>query len=114
LSKRADGWDVVDIHTPMRAALDEGRSRDPKFMFAKDGVHPGREGHWLMAREILEQFFGANLNGVASAEDLFATNSSEQRKLVTQRMKTNFNIWMTRIGHQRPGVAGGPSAKPGL
>lgn len=114
LSKRADGWDVVDIHTPMRVALAEGRAKDPKFMFAKDGVHPGREGHWLMACEILEQFFGAKLEGVASAEDLCPTNGVELRKLVTQRMKIKFDAWMTRIGHQRPGVAGGPGAKPGL
>src|ERR1700733_7090849 len=41
LSKRADGWDVVDIHPPMRRALDEGRAKNPAFQFAADGVHPG-------------------------------------------------------------------------
>jgi hypothetical protein len=25
-----------------------------------------------------------------------------------------FDAWMTQIGHQRPSVAGGPGAKPGL
>ena len=44
LSKRADGWDVVDLHIPMRAALDAGRALDPTFEFAKDGVHPGPQG----------------------------------------------------------------------
>ena len=114
LSKRADGWDVVDIHTPMRAALDAGRAKNPAFQFAKDGIHPGREGHWLMAREILTQFFGAKLDGVASAEDLFCANGAEIRKLVHERMVLLFNAWMTQVGHKRPGVAGGPGAKPGL
>jgi lysophospholipase L1-like esterase len=114
LSKRADGWDVVDIHTPMRQTLDAGRAKNPAFLFAKDGVHPGREGHWLMAREILTQFFGAKLDGVASAEDLFPAHGAEIRKLVHERMVLLFNAWMTQIGHKRPGVAGAPGAKPGL
>jgi lysophospholipase L1-like esterase len=113
LSKRAEGWDAVDIHTPMRRALDEGRAKNPAFRFADDGVHPGREGHWLMAREILTQFFGAKLDGVGCADDLFPAHGSEIRKLVHERMVLMFDAWMTQIGHQRPGVAGGPGAKPG-
>ena len=113
LSTRAEGWDVVDIHTPMRRALDEGRAKNPAFKFADDGVHPGREGHWLMAREILTQFFGAKLEGVASAEDLFPAHGSEIRKLVHERMDLLFDAWMTQIGHKRPGVPGGPGVKPG-
>jgi lysophospholipase L1-like esterase len=114
LSKRADGWDVVDIHTPMRAALDAGRAKNPAFQFAKDGIHPAREGHWLMAHEILTQFFSAKLDGVASAEDLFPAHGAEIRKLAHARMILLFNAWMTQTGHKRPGVAGGPGAKPGL
>jgi lysophospholipase L1-like esterase len=114
LSKRADGWDVVDIHTPMRASLDAGRAENPAFQFAKDGIHPNREGHWLMAREILTQFFGAKLDGVASAEDLFPAHGAEIRKLVHTRMILLFDAWMTQVGHNRPGVVGGPGAKPGL
>ncbi len=114
LSKRADGWEVVDLHTPMRQALDAQRAKNPAFEFAKDGTHPGREGHWLMAREILTETFGANLAGVSSADDLFPAQGTAVRKLVHERMVLLFNAWMTSIGHQRPGVAGGPKAKPGL
>ncbi len=114
LSKRADGWEVVDIHTPMRRALDEGRAKNPAFMFAKDGVHPDREGHWLMAREIIKQYFGLDVDGLASAEELFPAHGTEIRRLVNDRMKLLFDAWMTKIGHTRPGVAGGPGAKPGL
>jgi lysophospholipase L1-like esterase len=113
LAKRADGWDVVDIHTPMRQALDQGRAKNPAFQFAADGVHPGREGHWLMARAILTQFFGANLDGVTSAEEFFPANGKEIRQLVQERMGMLFDAWMTQIPHQRPGVPGGPGAKPG-
>lgn len=114
LSKRADGWDVVDIHTPMRQALDARRANNPKFQFANDGVHPDKAGHWLMAREILTQTFGAKLDGVANAEALFPARGREIRKLVHERMRVLFKSWMTQIGHKRRGVAGAPGAEPGL
>jgi lysophospholipase L1-like esterase len=113
LDKRAEGWDVVDIHTPMRAALEAGRAKDPAFLLARDGVHPGPEGHWIMAREILTQCFGAKLDGVDKAEALFARNGDEIRKLITARRGILFSAYMTKIGHQRPGVPGHPKAKPG-
>src|ERR1700722_1119173 len=113
LSKRGKGWDVVDIHTPMRRALDEGRAKNPAFKFAGDGVHPGREGHWVMAREILAQFFGADVDGAKCGEDFFPARGSEIRKLIHERMDVLFSAWMTQIPHKRPGVPGGPGAKPG-
>jgi len=114
LSQRADGWDVVDIHTPMRRALDEGRAKNPAFMYAKDGVHPDRAGHWLMACEIIKQYFGSKVNRLASAQDFFPAHGAEIRNLVHGRMLLLYDAWMTKIGHTRPGVAGGPGAKPGL
>lgn len=113
LTKKADGWDIVDIHTPMRKELDAEREKNPAFKFAGDGVHPGREGHWLMAREILTQFLGAKLDGVKSAEQIFAANGNEIRKLVNDRRGILFSAYMTKTGHTRPGVPGGPGAKPG-
>ena len=112
LSKRADGWDVIDIHGPMRKALGEGRAKDPNFAFANDGVHPGREGHWLMATSILTQVFGADIAGATSAEQLFMANGKEIRELVNARMKKLFSAWMRKTGHTRPGVPGGPGTKP--
>lgn len=113
LSKRADGWDVVDIHGPMRKALDDRRAKDPGFAFADDGVHPGREGHWLMAASILKQFPGADVDGISSAEQLFKANGRELRALVHRRMSARSAAWLTKTGHTRPGVPGGPDAAPG-
>jgi len=114
LAQRTNGWSVVDLHTPMRHALEAGRAHDPAFQLAKDGTHPGREGHWLMAREILTQAFGAKLGGMAAAESLFPAHGAEIRGLIHDRMEVLFAAWMTQIGHKRPGVPGGPGAKPGL
>ena len=113
LSKRADGWDVVDIHGPMRQVLDEQRAKDPKFRFAGDGVHPNRSGHWLMASAILTQFLGAKLDGVSSAEQLLGPDGKAVQDLVRKRMGVRFDAWMTKIGHTRPGVPGFPGVNPG-
>ncbi len=114
LAQRQNGWDVVDIHGPMRKALDDGRRQDPAFKFADDGVHPGRAGHWLIANAILTQFLNAQLGGISSAEDLFKTNGTEIRSLVNARMRTLFEAWMSKVGHTRPEVPGGPGMPPGI
>jgi lysophospholipase L1-like esterase len=113
ISMKGKGWNIVDIHTPMRKALDAARAKKPDFCFTKDGVHPGREGHWLMASSVLEQYFGAKLDGLTGAEQFFPSQGAEIRKLVAQRQKIRFDAWMTKIGHERPGVPGGPKSKPG-
>lgn len=115
ISRKSDGWAVVDIHGPMEKALKESRKKNPAFKFANDGVHPGREGHWIMAKEILSQFLGAEIKA-GSAEQLFgvAQKGKDVRKLVNERMQLMHSAWMTKIGHKRPGVPGGPGAKPGL
>lgn len=113
LERRKAGWNIVDIHTPMRSALEKRRAAQPEFVFANDGVHPGREGHWLMAQCILKDAFGANVESVKSAEELFPANGAEIRGLVVERMRLLTSAWMTQIGHKRPGVPGGPGVKPG-
>ena len=113
LSMRAKGWEVVDIHGPMRRALDAARKTNPSFRFQPDGIHPDLAGHWLMAREILSQLFGAELGGVSSSTELFKTNGSQIRELVQSRQKILFSSLMAQIGHARPGVPGGPGSRPG-
>ncbi len=108
LSKRKDGWDVVDFHTPMRKALDDGRTANPAFALAADGTHPGREGHWIMAKQLLQRFFHAETITAATAEDLFPRHGKEIRGVVRELTDLRFRHWMSRIGHNRPGVPGGP------
>jgi lysophospholipase L1-like esterase len=113
MARKADGWDVVDIHYPMRKELDERRKKNPAFAFAGDGVHPNREGHWVMAREILIQFFGAKLDGKTSAEQLFPAKGDELRKLLASRRSILSAAWLSKTRHQRPGVPGGPGKAKG-
>ena len=114
LQKKEEGWLVVDIHGPMRKALDQGRAENPNFAFAPDGVHPSREGHWVMAKQILEQIFGADTSAFLSAEQILPANGDKVRPLVLERLNLLSNAWMTQIGHTRPFLAGGPNSQPGL
>lgn len=113
LSMRADGWDVVDIHGPMRRDLDAARKTNSTFRFQPDGIHPDRAGHWVMAREILTQFFGADLGGISSSPQFFEKNGTQIRELVNRRRGILFSSLMTQIGHTRPQVVGGPGVPPG-
>lgn len=113
LAKRSAGWSVADIYEPMTQALDAGRRLDPNFKFANDGVHPGREGHWLMAQQVIAEVAGLRYEGVPAVEELFPKNGEAIRKLVRSRTSLLHAAWMTETGHTRPGVAGGPKAKPG-
>ncbi len=96
LAQRSQGWEVIDIHGPMNAALKAGREKDPGFKFAGDGVHANSEGHQLMAAQILQAW---KLEVTAPPAEIL--------KLVTQRQKLLKDAWLTETGHQRPGMAKG-------
>jgi lysophospholipase L1-like esterase len=113
LSKRTEGWDVVDIHGPMRRVLKDARQTNPAFRLQPDGVHPDRTGHWVMAREILAQFFCASLGGIFSSPEFFEKNGVAIRELAERRREILFSFLMTQIGHSRPHVTGGPGVPPG-
>jgi lysophospholipase L1-like esterase len=111
LGQKSDGWDVVDAHGPMNRLLATGRSADPQFKLAADGVHIGAAGHWLMAQQILLHW-GASpeVAKAPSAEAWFAAqpHGPDVLKLVGQRQRLLKNAWLTATGHERPGM------KPGL
>ncbi len=106
ISQKSKGWKVIDIHAPMEAFIAEHLKEDPKFMLAKDGVHPGEEGHWLMAQQILKSW------GVKSDYTLADFTSPTGKlfamhQLESKRLKVLSNSYLTAAGHKRPGVAPG-------
>lgn len=96
-------WEVADIHFPMKHYLEEKRKTDPSFKLANDGVHPGDEGHWLMAQAVLSSL-GEN---VANAPDVHTTllvnpRGEEIMSLVSQRQAIMKDAWLGATGHKRP------------
>ena len=111
LSRKADGWDVVDIHGPMKRYLAEQRARDPKFRLASDGVHIDAVGHGIIAGLIL-QHWGEPPTGENRTIDPRQLIDADPRgkdilSLVQKKQRVLKDSWLTAIGHKRPGMAMG-------
>ncbi len=105
LSKRADGWAVIDVHGPMKVALAARRKENPEATFTPDCIHPNDEGHWAICRAVI-----AGLGDEAGATDphLEATLAPFLPQ-VTQRMKLLSDAYREAAGHARPGTPEGLS-----
>ena len=88
------GLTVIDLHTAMRKARDARTE-----VFSRDRVHPGDDGHLLMARTILA---GAGVTTLditakeAMADPLF--------KAVDQLRKFRASKWLAYVGYSRERV----------
>ena len=111
VERRSDGWDVVDIHTPLLKYLNEARSRDPKFRLAGDGVHLDPKGHWLIARELLKHWrvLEPKDESADTADTVFASIPQGEKilSLVERRQRVLKDAWLTATGHKRPGMTKG-------
>lgn len=107
LSKRQQGWRVIDLHGPMKDFLSVERQNNPLFTLSGDGVHPNDQGHWIMARAILAALGADQALTSAPAPDAFTTNNVTLRavwELVQKRQVIQKDAWLTAVGHQRPGM----------
>lgn len=93
------GVEVIDLHTTMRKARD-ARSE----IFSKDRIHPGDDGHLLMARTLL-----AGL-GLVTPEMSVATIKADPLFIQADNLrKLRAGRWMNHIGYTRERVvAPGP------
>lgn len=109
IGQRAAGWNVIDLHAPMKRVLEERRATDPKFFLAGDGVHVGEPGHWIMARQILLHFGAKDLTDITSAADMARAHPKgvEILKLVQQKQRMLKDAWLNDTGHKRPGMSKG-------
>ena len=102
-------WEVIDIHFPMKAYLEDQRKVEPEFYLAKDGVHPNSTGHWLMAKPILEFLGLGEMASKATFEEAindYATGL-EVYILISQKQKILRDAYLSATGHLRPGIAEG-------
>jgi lysophospholipase L1-like esterase len=112
LAQKANGWDVVDVHGPMKKLLDERRTRNPEFRLAGDGVHIDANGHWIMAHEVL-MHWGVPADDISSprgSKGVFKRDLLEGEQvleLVGKKQSILKAAWITETGHKRPGIAKG-------
>jgi lysophospholipase L1-like esterase len=107
IRQRAErGWEIIDIHWPMLEFLTENRSVDNSFYLAKDGIHPGEIGHWLMARVLLRNF-EVMAGALPRDPETFFNSHSEGGSLLGLTAKSinlSRDYWLDKIGHERPGL----------
>lgn len=82
---------VVDLHSAMRKARDARTE-----VFSQDHIHPGEEGHLLMAKTILAAF------GVQIPDETPATIKADPLyKMVQDKRNLRSDGWMKHIGYTR-------------
>jgi lysophospholipase L1-like esterase len=103
LSMKQEGWEVLDIHGPMNAALAEKRKSDSEFTFSRDGIHPGPEGHLIMASAVLKAW-GLKTKANGSPDHVNGVGIQDD---ITQKHAVLRPAWLSHVGHKRPGNAAG-------
>ena len=103
LTRKADGWQVLDVHGAIKQALVAQRKETANFTFAGDGVHPNAEGQVVLA-EPLAAAWGLKLepSGLPAhprAKEILAVMHEKQNTLKL--------AWLTLTKHVRPGIAAG-------
>lgn len=88
------GLQVIDLHTAMRQAR-ATRSE----VFSKDKIHPGDDGHLLMAKTIL-----AGFNIQVPEEPLATIQADPLFQLVKDKRTLISQRWMKHIGYTREKV----------
>ena len=97
VSRKQDDWRVIDLHTVMKKELTKKRAQDPNFKYSRDGVHPGSEGHKLMAQQIID-FFAIK----PPLRDPHPNAYGRMMMFLRERMRVMRDAWLTEIGHKRP------------
>ncbi|MCC6507757.1 MAG: SGNH/GDSL hydrolase family protein [Pirellulaceae bacterium] len=103
MSKRAEGWQVYDVHAAMKSAVLNRRKTEPEFTFSKDGVHPNAAGQAIMTRPLADAW-GLKLddNGLP-----VHPHGAEILKLITQKQQVLKLAWLSATRHVRPGIPAG-------
>lgn len=100
LHGRADA--VVSIHDPLLELWSEKREKDPDYVTG-DGIHPGAEGHWVIARELLRVLFNVSLQQVP--QHVLQPEQSPIFAAVAERHRLLSSAWKEHVGHTNPSKA---------
>jgi lysophospholipase L1-like esterase len=110
LEQRKNGWEVIDLHGPMSAALEAHRKQEPAFTYSRDHIHPNEEGHAVLGDALIAAL---DPQGFARFQKLmkseWATSPAGKDFIarVRKRGRLLTDAWLTETGHVRPGMAKG-------
>ena len=102
VGQRATGWQVVDIRPALREAIAKTKEKQPAFIFAGDGVHPGDAGHGFIADAVCAGLWQEwKLPGTPE----IATDPA--LGILAKRHHLLKHAWLSETKHTRPGVPAG-------
>lgn len=107
ISKRyTNNWSVIDIHWPMKKSLEDQRSKDSVFTYAKDGIHPDNAGHFIIAKQILISLGETKVVTATNMKDVLSGyhNGDSVFHLIEKEQTIRKDAWLTFTGHKRPGM----------
>lgn len=102
VSRKKDGWKVVDMRPELARQIREAKKRNPKFIYAGDGVHAGREGHFMIAGAVWPP-----LASILRLPSRVRFPEGDDFKKILDRHNLYKLAWLTETGHQRPGIPKG-------
>jgi lysophospholipase L1-like esterase len=104
VGQRAQGWNVVDLHSEMQAKVDLAKAKQPGFTVQKDGIHPDSTGHWMMAQSLIAYFGDSESAKLNSADEML---DRARLAAINQRMKIHQKAIHAETKPLRPGVPQG-------
>ncbi len=90
----------IDLHTPMKNYLEQGRKEDSSFTITRDGVHPTHLGHLLIA-EIILNGVGVQVDFPNLDEELKKMEADTLFKLIDEQRQTRSKGWLDYIGYTK-------------
>ncbi len=92
------GYTVVNLREPLMFFIAMRREADPAYKY-NDGVHPEDDGHWIMARAILNDVF--QIEAEDTPEWARSMDGSFIRAVGRRRDVLNA-AWREHVGHSNP------------
>jgi len=108
VSRRADGWQVIDIRPDLKKAVAAEKSKNPAFLYANDNVHPGDEGHRFIAESVTRQLWP-----ILKLPGTPAVPGNDAYAILRRRSEILKLAWLTKTRHLRPGIPAGLPVEEG-
>lgn len=102
VSRKKDGWKVVDMRPELAKQIREAKKKNPKFIYAGDGVHPGPEGHSMIAGAVWPP-----LASILRLPSRVRFPEGDDFRKVLDRHNLYKLAWLAETGHRRPGIPKG-------
>lgn len=90
---------VIDIYTPLDRYIKECRNNDKGYIYG-DGIHPNIDGHWVIAKTLLNELFSICLE--REPKYLLEGEQNKAFKLTMERHRIFSAAWKEYVGHTNP------------